>query len=159
MKEQEAHREDLPEEMRLHPLLVTLPVQWGDMDAFGHVNGVVYFRWFESARVDYFHQSGLGHLMSSHALGPILASIKGDYRSQLKYPDTVRVTATITGVGNTSLQMAHAVQSVASGKIVALAQSVIVMFDYKAQQPTRVPDDVRAKIEQFEKFSDASQKR
>ena len=32
------------------PTTVTLPVQWGDQDAFGHVNNTVYLRWFESAR-------------------------------------------------------------------------------------------------------------
>ncbi len=32
------------------PVTVELPVQWGDMDAFGHVNNAVYLRWFESRR-------------------------------------------------------------------------------------------------------------
>ena len=31
------------------PVLIAWPVQWGDMDAFQHVNNTVYFRWFESA--------------------------------------------------------------------------------------------------------------
>ena len=75
-----------PAELAGQPVVVTLPVQWGDQDAFGHVNGVMYFRWFETARVEYLNRSGLRHLMSQEGLGPILAAIKCDYRRQLKHP-------------------------------------------------------------------------
>ena len=40
-----------PEALRDFPLVVEIPVQWGDQDAFGHVNNAAYFRWFESARI------------------------------------------------------------------------------------------------------------
>src|ERR1700677_2939135 len=38
---------------------IAIPVQWGDQDAFAHVNNVVFFRWFESARIAYFRRIGL----------------------------------------------------------------------------------------------------
>ncbi len=38
------------------------PVQWGDQDMFGHVNNMVYFRWFESARIKFLEQLGLARL-------------------------------------------------------------------------------------------------
>ena len=40
-------------------VVIALPVQWGDQDALGHVNNVVYFRWYESARIAYFERVGL----------------------------------------------------------------------------------------------------
>src|SRR5687767_1167703 len=52
---------------------VEIPVQWGDMDAFGHVNNTVYFRWFESARIAYFEKIGLNERMRRDRKGPILA--------------------------------------------------------------------------------------
>ena len=33
------------------PVIVEIPVQWGELDAYGHVNNTVFFRWFESARI------------------------------------------------------------------------------------------------------------
>ena len=132
------------------PVVFTLPLQWGDQDAFGHVNNVVYFRWFESARVIYLDRIGLDHLMEGSGLGPILASIHCNYRRQLNYPDTVHIGARVTSLGNSSLKMQHVVYSDAQQALTADAESVIVTFDYTAQKSVRIPDSVRKQIEQVE---------
>jgi acyl-CoA thioester hydrolase len=139
-----------PPELAGQPVVVELPIQWGDQDAFGHVNGVVYFRWFETARVEYLNRSGLAHVGKSQGLGPILAAIKCDYRRQLKYPDTVLVSASISAIGNSSVKMRHLIYSQAQQAIAAEGESTVVMFDYARQRPTRVPDEIRAKIEALE---------
>lgn len=140
-----------PPELATQPVIFTLPIQWGDQDAFGHVNNVVYFRWFESARVEYFHRAGLGEMMSGRGIGPILASIKCDYRRQLSYPDTLHVTASVTHIGRTSLKMSHLAYSERQQAVAAQGESVIVVFDYATQRPIAVPDDVRAGIEKIER--------
>ena len=139
-----------PAELARHPVVVALPLQWGDQDAFGHVNGVVYFRWFETARVEYLNQCGLSHLMTDDGLGPILAAIKCDYRRQLKYPDTILVSASISEIGKSSMKMRHLIYSQGQQAIMAEGESTVVMFDYARQRPTRVPDDVRQRIERME---------
>jgi acyl-CoA thioester hydrolase len=139
-----------PTELTGLPVVVELPIQWGDQDAFGHVNGVVYFRWFETARVEYLHQGGLGHLMSRQGVGPILAAIKCDYRRQLKHPDTVLVSASIASIGRSSMHMRHLLYSRGQQAIAAEGESTVVLFDYAAQRPTPVSDDLRAMIEQLE---------
>lgn len=138
-----------PPELADHPLILTWPVQWGDQDAFGHVNNVVYFRWMESARIEYFRRGKLGTIDDS-GVGAILASIKCDFRRQLRYPDTLLISASIVSIGRTSMKMAHRVYSTELKAIAAEADSVLVMFDYQAQKPVMVPDDIRAKIEAFE---------
>lgn len=139
-----------PSELAAHPMAILLPVQWGDQDAFEHVNNVVYYRWMESARIEYFRQAGLGSRVSPEGVGPILASLKCDFRRQLNYPDSVLVSASITSIGRTSLKMAHLVYSTTQQAIVAEGDSVVVMFDYNVQRPTPVADDVRARINAFE---------
>jgi acyl-CoA thioester hydrolase len=141
---------DLPEPLRGYPVILTLPLQWGDQDAFGHVNNVVYFRWFESARVVYLEQSGLGHMMTGDGIGPILASIRCDYRKQLNYPDRIHIGARVTHLGNSSLKMEHVVYSEALAATTAEGESVIVTFDYRGQKSVRIPDDIRANIQQME---------
>ena len=65
-----------PAELADFPVQIAIPVQWGDQDGFGHVNGVMYLKWFESARVAYLERSELGNLMEVHdGAGPILATI------------------------------------------------------------------------------------
>jgi acyl-CoA thioester hydrolase len=141
----------LPPELADHPVALVLPVQWGDQDAFGHVNNIVHFRWMESARIYYFGQAGLGHMMSNQGQGPILASIKCDYRRQLTFPDTVLISSSITSIGRTSLKMAHRIYSTAQQAVAAEGESVIVMFDYQAQKPVPVSDEIRAIISALEK--------
>jgi acyl-CoA thioester hydrolase len=38
---------------------MSMPIRWGDMDAFGHVNNTVYFRYMEQARISWFEQLGI----------------------------------------------------------------------------------------------------
>jgi acyl-CoA thioester hydrolase len=138
-----------PPELADHPLILNWPVQWGDQDAFGHVNNVVYFRWMESARIEYFRRSGLGAIDNT-GIGPILATIKCDFRRQLKYPDALLITGSILSIGRTSMKMAHRVYSQTQQAIAAEGDSVLVFFDYRSQRPIPVPDNVRAAIDAFE---------
>ena len=139
--------EPTPPEQNSHfPSMITLPVQWGDQDAFGHVNNTVYLRWFESSRIAYMDAVGLGAMMETDGIGPILVSIGCEYRQQLSFPDTVHVGAKVTRIGRTSLDIEHEVRSESLGVIVAEGQSTVVVFDYKNQQPVPVPAVVRAAI-------------
>lgn len=132
------------------PAVITLPVQWGDQDAFGHVNNVVYFRWYESARIAYFEQSGIRPLLDQQSLGPILARIACDYHRQLTFPDTIDIGARITRLGSKSITMEHAIVSRAQNALIARSDSVIVIFHYGEQASCAIPADVRDQIERFE---------
>jgi acyl-CoA thioester hydrolase len=110
---------------------------------------VVYFRWMESARIEYFRRSGLGSIDNT-GVGPILATIKCDFRRQLKYPDTLLITGSILSIGRSSMKMAHRIYSQTQQAVAAEGDSVLVFFDYRSQRPIAVPDNVRAAIDAFE---------
>jgi acyl-CoA thioester hydrolase len=133
-----------------YPLVIDLPVQWGDQDAFGHVNNTVHLRWFESARIAYLERGGLSHLMNSTALGVIVASVTCHYRRQITYPDTISVSARVGRLGRSSMTIEHLVMSHAQGVIAADGESVVVVFDYQAQRPRRIPAEMQDAIDRFE---------
>jgi acyl-CoA thioester hydrolase len=141
---------DKPEALAQFPVVITLPILWGDQDAFGHVNNTIPIRWFESARIAYLEQSGMGHLMDASGLGPILASITCDYRRQLRYPDTVLIAARVSRIGRSSMTMEHAVYTEEQAAVAAEGNSAVVVFDYASNRPTRMPDDVRQACERLE---------
>lgn len=124
-----------------------LPVQWGEQDAFGHVNNVTYFRWLESARIDLLKACPSSVSMSASGLGPILASIQCDYRRQLRFPDTVWIGSRVARVGRSSVELEHVVVSESQGVAAASGKCVIVVFDYTNQRVSRIPDDLRAAFE------------
>jgi acyl-CoA thioester hydrolase len=133
------------------PVWLALPVQWGDQDAFGHVNNTVYFRWFESARIAYADRIDLSGSAVGKNVDPILAAISCKYLKQLKYPDTVHVGARISEFGRrSSMTMQHVIISEQLRAIVAEGDSTLVAFDYAAQKSVPVPDSVRVRIEQLE---------
>ena len=68
-----------------YPITIAFDVQWGDMDAFGHVNNARYFTWFESCRSVYFVRMGL-RMDRPSALGPIVANLTCDYLAPVVYP-------------------------------------------------------------------------
>jgi acyl-CoA thioester hydrolase len=139
-----------PPELAEFPVAIELPVQWGDQDAFGHVNNTVYFRWFESARIAYLERMGLSDQNSTDGLGPILAAIGCNYRRQVMYPDRVLVGSRVIRIGRTSLTMEHKVWSTVQEAAVADGQSTVVVFDYSVGASRPVPADMRSVIEQLE---------
>ncbi len=141
---------DQPDVLVDFPTVIRLPIHWGDQDAFGHVNNTVPIRWFESSRIAYIERGCSDLMQDSQKLGPILASITCNYRRQLRYPDTVRVAARISRLGRSSLTMEHVVYSESQQEIAADGTSVIVIFNYETNRPTRISDEVRAAIEQLE---------
>lgn len=132
------------------PVVVRWPVQWGDQDAFGHVNNTIFFRWFETARIAYLERLGLARLSTSDPLGPILAQIGCNFRRQVGYPDWVVIGTRVTRLGRTSFGMEHVLVSEAQRAVAADGQSTIVVFHYERQRPEPIPDALRAQIEAME---------
>src|SRR5690349_7395279 len=95
----------LEELLQGFPVVVTVPVAWGDMDAFQHVNNTRFFRYFEDARIAYFERTGVTDLSAATAVagvGPIVAHISCRFKAPLTYPDEVQVGARVIAVGQHS---------------------------------------------------------
>ena len=126
------------------PVTLEIPVAWGDMDAFRHVNNTVYARWMESARIAYFERTGM---LAYDRTAPILARQAIDYRRPVEFPDTVVVEVRAPRVGNTSFELRYRVTSRAQGAVVAEGEAIIVLFDYVARSKVTIPPALREAIE------------
>lgn len=132
------------------PVVIALPVLWGDQDAFGHVNNLRHLSWAETARVEYLDRVGLWVPLPPAGVGPILASISCDYKRPVNYPDTVQVGARVTRIGNSSLKMEHRIVSKALDTVVAELVSTLVLLDYSRMKSVPVPENIRQAIENLE---------
>ena len=140
----------MPADLRLpgFPVVTPITLQWGNQDAFGHVNNIHHFRWFETGRIEYLAR--LNVAITSQGVGPILASINCDYRRQIKWPDEILIGTKVTRIGNTSMTVHHAVWTRDNDGIAAEGDSTVVLFDYDAQRPHPIPDDLRRRISELE---------
>jgi acyl-CoA thioester hydrolase len=129
-----------------YPVQVPLRVDWGDMDAFQHVNNVVYFRWFENARIAYFERAET----LDGTIGPILAKTDCRFRAPLAYPDDIVVGCRVREVGTHDFIMEYAVYSKAKDVIAAKGEGRVVSYDYANNAKVEVPDAWRKKIGEIE---------
>lgn len=125
-----------------------MPVRWGDMDAFGHVNNAKFFRYLESGRIAYLEEVLQIPLTRSETV--ILADIQCSFRHQLRYPTILEVATRVARIGNSSLQLACAIYRKEEAMPVATSLGVLVWFDTQAQRPKTVPERVRRAITEFE---------
>jgi len=125
-----------------YPTRIELPVLWGDMDAFQHVNNVQYFRYFESVRIAYFDQIGFTDTMDHLNVGPILAETSCRFRFPLHYPETITVCTRAKLTGPDTFDMAYMIWSQSKSDAAALGSGKIVCLDYKAGKRVSLPGDI-----------------
>lgn len=120
------------------------------MDAFQHVNNIVYFRYFESARLAYFTAAGGMQQTAESGGGPILASASCRFRMPLTYPDTVSVGARVTDIGSDRFEMEYLLASHNTSKVAAEGQGMIVWFDYARNTKASLPGKLVERLKEIE---------
>jgi acyl-CoA thioester hydrolase len=134
-----------------YSVVLEIPVAWGEMDSFQHVNNTVYFRYFESARLLYAEKIGLHSMKNETGIGPILGSASCTYKFPITYPDTVSVGAKVTCLEADRFTMQYVVVSHRHRRIAAEGDGLIVMYDYREGRKVAIPDEIRKRIVAMEK--------
>ena len=133
-----------------YSVVIELPVQWGDMDAFNHVNNVIYLRWFESARIVYLQQVGVTAQLQDSALGPVLASSAVRYRVPIEFPDQVLIGVAAQSFDGGNLVQRYGVFSRQKQVLTTTGEARLVMYDFQQQSKAQIADDILAKIAALE---------
>ena len=134
-----------------YPVVIELPIAWGDMDAFQHVNNIMYFKYFESARISYFDKLDFNDHMIKTGIGPILANTQCKFKIPLTYPDQVSVGAKVDVVEKDRFLIKYVVVSHRHKKVAASGEGMLVSFDYHKSKKAPIPDELRARIIDLEK--------
>ncbi len=114
------------------------------MDAYGHVNNAVFFRFFESARIALFDKIGFLTAYDELKIGAILHSTSCRFRRALFYPDTILVGARASEVLSDRFVMEYKIFSTAQNDLAAEGTGTVVSFDYTARAKVDLPEMVRA---------------
>ena len=136
-----------------HPIEVRL----ADTDAMGHVNNAAYLTYMEIGRAEYYERvTGEPFQLGVHGAeeGMILAEIRVTYRSQAYYGETLLVETRVERIGRSSFTMTHRLTTPDSryggARLIAVADSVLVSFDYRVERPIPVPPAFAEAMEEFE---------
>jgi acyl-CoA thioester hydrolase len=132
------------------PVVVEQAVVWGEMDSYRHVNNVVYFRYFENARLEYFRRLDWATLEHETGVGPILAATQARFRKALAYPDTIWIGSKIVSILDDRLMMQYRIVSQKLNAVATEGEGTIVTFHYERGEKVPVPDELRRRIAQLE---------
>ena len=120
-----------------------IPIRWGDMDAMGHVNNTIYFRYMEQARISWF--TSLGVMAGPDGQGPVIVNASCTFKRPFTYPGTVEVRTYAGKPGGSSIPtFIEMGLEGASAEVYAEGAAVVVWMDFPQNKPIRVPESIRA---------------
>ena len=125
-----------------YPIIYEQQVAWGDMDAFAHVNNVIYYRYIESARIYYMEALNL----AVKEINTVVASNQCKYIAPVFYPDCIKIGVRVEEIRNSAFRMSYLLYSEKQEKVVAIADAVIVCVDKHSMLKATLPDLIRQKI-------------
>lgn len=137
-------RFEIPPEKKLTHEMV-IPLRWGDMDAMGHVNNTVYFRYLEIVRLEWLFK--IGAPVNPQGTGPVIINAFCNFLRQLEFPGDVLAKHYVANPGRSSFDTYITLERTEHpGVIYAEGGSKTVWTDFKAQKSVPLPDWVRALV-------------
>jgi acyl-CoA thioester hydrolase len=137
---------DRPGERRAdYPHFRTMPTRWMDNDAYGHVNNVVYYSFFDTVVNTYLIEAGVLDIAASPAFGLVIET-RCTYYQELTYPETVDAGLRVERLGNSSVQYQIGLFKQGSDEPAATGHFVHVYVDRETRRPVRVPEETRAAL-------------
>jgi acyl-CoA thioester hydrolase len=134
----------IPEERKLvHEVI--MPIRWGDMDAYGHVNNTVYFRYMEQARVDWIHSPG--YPVAPEGESAIMINAFCNFFLQLTYPGELIIKTFVGTIGRTSMDVFHTMTLTTEPDVLAAeGGTTLVWVDINTSQSVPWPEDILQKV-------------
>lgn len=129
---------------------LVLRIDWADLDLFGHVNNVAFFKYVQASRVHYCEKIGLTSLNESGKNSFMVASSQCQFKKPLLFPGQVKVQMCVDWIKNTSLQLNYRLMN-DTGDVVAEASDIIVVYDHHHKLKVTVDQQLRALIAEIEK--------
>jgi len=134
----------VPAEKKL-TLEMVIPIRWGDMDAMGHVNNTLYFRYLEIVRIEWLYQ--IGGQPDPQGTGPVIVNAFCNFIRQLEFPGDILARHYVTNPGRSSFDTYITLErSDDPGVIYAEGGAKTVWTDFKAQKSVPLPDWLRALV-------------
>ncbi|RJX30266.1 MAG: acyl-CoA thioesterase [Oxalobacter sp.] len=125
--------------------VANIPIRWGDMDAMGHVNNTVYFRFMEQARIEWYTE--LGRVREQGVIEAVLASVHCTFFRPLHYPGMVEVRTYAGSPGRSSFEISQEIRRTDDpDTIYAAGGARVVWVDHQTGKSVPIPEEVRALI-------------
>jgi acyl-CoA thioester hydrolase len=117
-----------------------IAIRWGDMDAMGHVNNTMYFRYMEQARIGWF-EALVPQADAWSGTGIVIVNASCNFRKPINYPGSVEVRMFAGAPGGSSVPTFYELKI--DDEIYADGAATVVFIDMHKQKPIRIPQAIR----------------
>lgn len=130
------------------------PIQtrWADNDAYGHVNNVVYYAWFDTAVNGWLMDAAKCDIRELPAIG-VVAETSCKYLAEVSFPDELSIGLALEHQGRSSVVYKLAVFRVEGGQVEstprALGRFVHVYVDSESRTPVPIPEPVATALQEL----------
>ncbi len=128
--------------------IIKLRLDWSELDSFQHINNVSFFKYIQSARVNFWEVFGINKTHRESNIGPMLASAKCDFITPLFFPGEIEIITTIKFIKNSSFGFVHEIFN-EKKEIVAIAEDVMVLYDFNNNKSVALGADLRQAMESY----------
>jgi acyl-CoA thioester hydrolase len=123
-----------------------MPIRWGDMDAMGHVNNTLYFRYMEVIRIEWMHRAGGAPNPAGDGL--VIVNAFCNFIRQYEYPGEVRARLNVANPGRSSFDSYTTLQrSDDPDTVYAAGGATIVWMNFPRQKSVPLPPALRALLQ------------
>jgi acyl-CoA thioester hydrolase len=112
--------------------------RWGDNDAYGHVNNVVYYSWFDTAVNAWLIEQGLLDIESGDPIG-LVVETGCRYARPLAYPEPVEIGLAVETLGKSSIRYVLGVFAHGQSEAAAEGHFVHVYVGREDRRPAELP--------------------
>lgn len=122
-----------------------ISTRWMDNDAYGHVNNVVYYSWFDTAVNQWLINNGALDIHAGETIG-LVVETQCNYFAPLAFPEPVRIGLRVAHIGSSSVKYELGVFG-EGDSTVAKGHFVHVYVDAKTRRPTALPEKLKTLLE------------
>jgi len=123
-----------------------ITTRWMDNDAYGHVNNVTYYSYFDTAANCYLIEEGGLDIENGSVIGFVVNS-GCNYNSPIAYPEKIEAGLRVDRLGNSSVTYGLAIFKEGESQAAAQGHFVHVFVDRETNKPVAIPDKMRAALE------------
>jgi acyl-CoA thioester hydrolase len=128
--------------------LLPLATRWRDNDAYGHVNNVVYYEWFDTVVNEYLVRAGVLDIAGSPVIG-LAVHTRCDFFTDLAFPQAIEAALRVAHIGRSSVRYEIAIFAVGAASASAQGQLVHVYVDRISRRPAPLPAALRVALERI----------
>jgi acyl-CoA thioester hydrolase len=128
-----------------YPYHLPLTMRFADNDAYGHVNNVAYYGFFDTA-VNQLLIERAGHSLEGSGAINLVIESKCNFHASLAYPGSLRLGVRVDRLGNSAVTWGVAVFDLQDDRAAAHGHVVHVFVDRKTRKPVPIPPRIRAAL-------------